>query len=122
MGDTETITYRLQVLLLLPVERPGLDGDDLGRRVRVVCNGRAALAAEDAVDGVARGAGAGPALGWARDGHLVLLEDGDEGCGLLDLLRPRSVSRVGGRGGVEGRGGWGRGEREEKGGGRRGSQ
>ena len=42
-------------------------------------NGRAALAAEDAVHGLARGADASPALGGAGDVHLVLLEDGDEG-------------------------------------------
>lgn len=46
-------------------------------------DGRAALAAEDAVHGLAGGAHAGPALGGAGDGHLVLLEDSDEGWAVL---------------------------------------
>ena len=76
-------TYRLQGLLDLLGEGPGLDGDDGRRGLGIVGNVRAALAAEDAVHGLARGADVGVALGGARDGHLVLLEDSDEGWRVL---------------------------------------
>lgn len=79
--ETSMCTYRLQGLLCLDLKRAALHGDDIGGGVRVVGDGRPALAAEDAVDGVARRALAGPAFGGARDGHLVLLADEDEGCG-----------------------------------------
>lgn len=84
--NIKQITYRLQVLLLFLIERPSLDGDNLGRRFWVVRNGRAALAAEDAVNRLARGAGVGIALCRARDVHLVLLENGDEGCEVVRAL------------------------------------
>lgn len=43
-------------------------------------NGRAAVGAEEAVDSLARGSGAGPLLDWAVDGKLVLGDDDNEGC------------------------------------------
>lgn len=72
-------TNRLKLLLDLGIQSAALDGNDLGRGVRVVGNGRAALAAEDAVHGLARGALAGPRLGRAVDGELVLGDDDHEG-------------------------------------------
>lgn len=76
----EETSHRLQGLLDLRVQGPRLDGDNLRRRIRVVGNGRVTLGAEDAVDGLARAADAGPALGRPVQGELVLGDDSDEGC------------------------------------------
>lgn len=78
MAWDEVITYWLQGQLDGRVEGAGLEGNDLGGRVRVVGDGRATLGAEDAVDGLARAAFAGPALGRALDRELVLGHDRDE--------------------------------------------
>ena len=74
-----TATYGLQSLLNLRVQGTGLEGDDLGRGIGVVGDRRATLGAEDAVDGVAGGALASPALGGAVDGQLVLGDDRNQG-------------------------------------------
>jgi hypothetical protein len=76
----ERETHGLQLLLVLAAEGTALEGNDRGRGVGVVGNGRAALGAEDAVDVLARGALAGVALGVAGDGELVLGDYDDEGC------------------------------------------
>lgn len=96
-------THRLQGLLDLGVEGAALERDDLRGRIRVVGDRGAALGAEDAVDGVARGALAGPGLGRAVDLELVLGDDADEGLfcgqpkfGCLEGQRGRDVIRVGG--------------------------
>lgn len=73
-------TYRLQVLLDLGVQSTGLESDDRGRSVGVVGNGRAALGAEDTVDGLAGGAVLCEALGRAVEGQGVLGDDGNESC------------------------------------------
>lgn len=70
----------LEGLLVLVVERTGLDGNNGRSGLGVVGDGRAAVAAEDAVDGLARAADAGPALGGAVDRELVLEGNEDEGC------------------------------------------
>lgn len=71
-------TYRLQVLLDLGVEGTGLQGDDGRGSLGVVGNGRAALGAEDAVDGLSRATILGVGLGGAGDGQRVLGDDGDQ--------------------------------------------
>lgn len=73
------LSIRLQRLLDLGVERAGLERNNLGRRIRVVGNGRAAGWAKDAMHRLARRALAGPRLGLAADFELVLGDDGDEG-------------------------------------------
>lgn len=88
-------THRLQLLLDLRVQGAGLDGDDLGRSVRVVGDGRAALRAENAMHGLAGAAHAGPALGRALDSQLVLGDDGDESCDVVNMY-------------LSSRGAWGR--------------
>lgn len=49
-------------------------------------DGRAALAAEDTVNGLARRTGTSVALGRAGDGQLVLGDDGDESCRKMVLV------------------------------------
>lgn len=73
-------THRLQSLLVRLAKRAALERDDGRRGLGVVGDGRPALGAEDAVDGLARGAVLGEALGRARDGQLVLGDDDYEGC------------------------------------------
>jgi hypothetical protein len=78
-------THRLQLLLDLGVQSPGLEGNDIGSSIGVVGNGRAALGAEEAMDGVSGGGGAGPLLDGTVDGEGGLGDDGDESCrGRLD--------------------------------------
>lgn len=72
-------TYRLQVLLLLKLERPSLDGNNLRRSVGIVGDRGAAFAAEKTVDGVSRGAFTAPFLDGAGDVDLVLGENDDKG-------------------------------------------
>lgn len=74
-------THGLEVLLELGVKGTTLERNDLRGGVRVVGDGRAALGAEEAVDGVAGGAHAGPLLHGAVDGELILGNDDDQGCG-----------------------------------------
>jgi hypothetical protein len=75
-----TNTYRLQRLLLLRLETPALEGNNLGRAVRVVGNRRAALGAEPAPDAVARVGLALPLLDGAVGGEFILGDDDDESC------------------------------------------
>ena len=56
-------------------------------------NGRTTLGAEDAVDGLARGAVLSVALGRTVDGEGVLRDDGDESC--IQLENGTSVNNVG---------------------------
>lgn len=72
------LTYRLQVLLDLGVQGTSLQSDDLGSSIGVVGNRRAALGAEDAVDGVARRSLAGPGLGGAVDSQSGLGDDSNQ--------------------------------------------
>jgi hypothetical protein len=72
-------TYGLQLLLDLGVESTALESDDRRGRVRVVGDRGAALGAEDAVDGLARGAHARPALCGTVHRQLILEDDADEG-------------------------------------------
>lgn len=78
LADAPDLGVGLEVLLVLDREGTGLDGDDGGSSLGVVVDGRAALAAEDTVDGLARGTGTSIALGRTGDGQLVLGDDGDE--------------------------------------------
>lgn len=80
VGRKTENTYRLQGLLDLGVEGAALEGDDGGRGVGIVGDGRAALLAEPAPDGLARGALALPLLDGAVHGELVLEDDAYEGC------------------------------------------
>lgn len=77
MGES---TNRLQGLLDLGVESATLEGNDLGSTIGVVGDGRSALGAEESVDGVSRGGGAGPLLDGAVDGERGLGDDDDESC------------------------------------------
>jgi len=63
---------------LLGVERTALDGNDLGCRIRVMGDGRTALAAEKTMDGFPRGTLTAPLLDGTGDVNLVLGEDGDK--------------------------------------------
>lgn len=72
-------TNRLQVLLDLGVEGTGLERNNLRGSIGVVGNGRAALGAEESVDGVSRSGRAGPLLDGAVDGEGGFGDDGDEG-------------------------------------------
>jgi hypothetical protein len=81
LADRPDLRIRLQLFLQLRVEAPGLHSDDGRGGVGVVSNGRAALGAEDAVDGFARASHSGPALGGALDRKLVFEDHGDEGVG-----------------------------------------
>lgn len=72
------MTYRLQILLDLGVQGTSLQGDDLGSSIGVVGNRRATLGAEDAVDGMAGRALAGPSLGGAVDCQSGLGDDSDQ--------------------------------------------
>jgi hypothetical protein len=83
LADGPDLGVRLEGLLNLGVEGAGLEGDDLGGGVGVVGNGRAAVGAEEAPDGLAGGALALPLLDGAVDGELVLGNDGDESYILL---------------------------------------
>lgn len=73
-------TYGLEVLALLVVEAAALESNDLWGSVGVVGNGRAALRAKEAVDGLARGSGARPLLDGAVDGQGILGDNDDESC------------------------------------------
>lgn len=72
--------YRLQCLLDLGVQSTGLKGDNRRRGLRVMGDGRTALAAKDTVHGLAGSAIA--SVGLCRTVHFqkVLGDDGDEGC------------------------------------------
>ncbi len=76
----EQETYRLQRLLNLLGEGAALQGNNLRGGIGVVGDGRAAVAAEPAPDGVARVGDALPLLDGAVDCELVLGDDADEGC------------------------------------------
>lgn len=54
-------------------------------------DGRTALAAEDTVNGLARGTDTSPALGRARDGKLVLGDDSDESYRVVALVDTRLI-------------------------------
>lgn len=71
-------THRLQVLLQLRVQSTALECNDLGSGIWVVGNWRAALRAEEAVDGFARGSLARPLLDRAIDRELVLGDDANQ--------------------------------------------
>lgn len=71
----------LERLLDLRVEGAALEGDDVGRRVRVVGDGRAAVGTEDAPDGLARGSLAFPLLDGTVEGQFGFGDDADEGYG-----------------------------------------
>ena len=71
-------TYRLESLLDLRVQSTTLQCNDLGGRIGIMGNGRATLRAEDAVDSLAGGTLASPALGGAVDGQLGLGDDGNQ--------------------------------------------
>lgn len=58
-------TYRLQSLLDVTIQRPGLDGNDLRRGFGVMRKRAAAFRAENAMNGFAGGAFAGPGFGGA---------------------------------------------------------
>jgi hypothetical protein len=79
-------TYGLEGLLILDGEGTGLEGDDWGSSLGVVVDGRAALAAEDTVDGLAGRTGSSIALGRAGDVQLVLGDNSDEGCEVAALV------------------------------------
>lgn len=78
LADGPNFGIGLEGLLDLGGEGTGLEGDDLGGRVGVVGNGRATVGAEDAVHGVPGATLAGPGLGGAVEGQLVLGDDGDQ--------------------------------------------
>lgn len=84
--ETRQATYRLQGLLDLGVESTGLEGDNRGRSLGVMGDGRTALAAEDTVDGLAGRAIAGVGLGRTVQLQKVLGDDGDEGCRSLVFI------------------------------------
>lgn len=71
-------TYRLELLLQLGLKGAGLESNDLGGGIGVVGDGRAALGAEESVDGVSGGGRAGPLLDGAVDGQRGFGDDGDE--------------------------------------------
>lgn len=73
-------TNRLQGLLDLGVESAALEGNDLGSTIGVVGDGRSALGAEESVDCVSRGGGAGPLLDGTVDGERGLGDDDNESC------------------------------------------
>lgn len=75
LGDR---TYRFERLLNLTIQRARFDGNDLRRRVRVMRNGAAALAAEDSMNGFPAGAFAGPGFGGAVDCECCFGDDGDQ--------------------------------------------
>ena len=72
---------RFESLLDRAVQTATLERDDLGRRVRVVRDGAAAVGAEDAVHVLARGAFGRVGFLWAVDGQGGLWDDDDEGVG-----------------------------------------
>jgi len=78
LANGPDLGIRLELLLVLVAQSTALKGNDLGRRIGVVSDRGAALAAEDAVDRLARGALARPALGGAIEVELVLGDDDDE--------------------------------------------
>lgn len=82
LAHSPDLRVGLERLLDFRVESAALDGDDLGRRVGVVRDGRAALGAEEAPDGLAAAALAFVFLDGALDGELVFGDDADEGCGV----------------------------------------
>ena len=81
LADGPDLGVGLERLLDVAVERAALEGDDLGRRVRVVGDRGAALGAEEAPDALAGAALALVLLDGAVDGELVLGDDADEGWG-----------------------------------------
>lgn len=61
-------------------------------------DGRAALAAEDTVDGLSGGTDTSPALGGTRDLELVLGDNSYEGCGeavLVDAVQTKAFAQAG---------------------------
>ena len=82
-------TYRLQILLDFGVQGTSLESDNWGSSLGVVSNGRTALRAEDAVDGLAGGAVLCVALGWAIDGQGLLGDDSDKRCKKLESTLQR---------------------------------
>lgn len=98
VGGLGRQAYGLEGLLVLDGEGTGLQGDDWGGGLGVVVDGRAALAAEDTVDGLAGGTDTSPALGGARDGELVLGDDSYEGCVaavLVDAVQKQALPWAG---------------------------
>jgi len=71
-------TYGLQSFLDLSVESTGFEGDDRWGSLGVMGDGRTALGAEDAMDGLAGAAILGVGLGGTSDGERVLRDDGDK--------------------------------------------
>lgn len=88
--ETRKATYGLQGLFDLGVESTGLEGDNRGRGLGVMGDGRTALAAEDTVDGEAGRAIAGVGLGRTVQLQKVLGDDGDEGCRSL-VYNPNKI-------------------------------
>jgi hypothetical protein len=84
------LTYGLEGLLVLHGEGTSLQGDDWGSGFGVVVDGRATLAAEDTVDGLAGGTDTSPALGRAGDVELVLGNDSDKGWRRAVSVNPHS--------------------------------
>jgi hypothetical protein len=85
LADGPDLGVGLQVLLNLRIKSTSLESNNGRCRIWVVRDRGAALAAEETVDGLARGAGAGPLLDGAVDGELVLGDDGNEGVGASAL-------------------------------------
>ncbi len=69
---------RLQALLDIGGEAAGLERDNFWRRIGVVGNGRATVAAEDSVHRLTGRAGSSVRLGRAGDGYFGFGNDGDE--------------------------------------------
>lgn len=81
LADGPDFGVRLQCLLDLCIQRPGLDSNYFRSCLRIMGNGRPAFGAEYTVDGLARGALSGPAFDRAFDGELLLWDDGNERIG-----------------------------------------
>ena len=78
LADGPDLGVGLQGLFVLVVEGAALDGNDGRGGLGVVGDRRTAVAAEDAVHGLARAAHTGPALGGALNLDLVLEGNKDE--------------------------------------------
>lgn len=74
----ESLTYRLKVLALFSIETSSLESNDFWCGIRVVSNGRAALWAEETVNGIARRALATPFLDRTVDSQFVLGNNNDK--------------------------------------------